>query len=226
MNKVAIIDGGFKYHMLFLDKGFEVFDLNNVDQVSMFDFSTVDTILFTGGADIDPNFYGHDKHPKTGTSRMADELCIFTYAQAKIQNPDIRMVGICRGSQFLCAMSGGELIQHCDNHAVGSGHEVNTIFGETFHVTSTHHQMQYPEKLPNEDYVVLAHTRRAEVHQQCINGSVVAIEPDVDYEVVHYRQTNALAFQPHPEYDEETAELFWKCYQLAFVDSKTYEHYW
>lgn len=59
-----------------------------------------------------------------------------------------------KNTQFLCVMNGGILVQHCVGHAVGSTHIIMNG-EEKYHITSTHHQMQYPFVLDNKDYDML-----------------------------------------------------------------------
>jgi gamma-glutamyl-gamma-aminobutyrate hydrolase PuuD len=99
-------------------------------------------VLFTGGADIDPRFYG-DSSPKglcvSNPTRDIFEIAVFKKA---LEN-NILMTGICRGLQFLNVMSGGKLIHHLDGHE-GVYHNVATSTGERIRTNSLHHQMIIP----------------------------------------------------------------------------------
>ena len=63
-----------------------------------------DVVLFTGGEDVDPSTYGHRRHPRTYSNILRDEEEIEVFK--KIRNDQLAF-GICRGSQFLCAVNGG-----------------------------------------------------------------------------------------------------------------------
>ena len=110
-----------------------------------------DVVLFTGGEDVDPSLYGAKKHRATSSNldRDLEERAIF----GKVK-PKQLCLGICRGSQFLCVMNGGILVQHCIGHAIGRTHVI-TNGEEKYHITSTHHQMQYPFVLDSKDYDML-----------------------------------------------------------------------
>jgi len=99
-------------------------------------------VLFTGGSDVTPELYG-DTSPhgicRTNPNRDRIETRIFQEALKR----GIKMTGICRGAQFINAMSGGRLIHHLVDHA-GCAHEVETAQGETFMTNSLHHQMIIP----------------------------------------------------------------------------------
>jgi putative glutamine amidotransferase len=71
----------------------------------------VDALVFSGGADIDPDLYGQDPHPETkGVSPERDrgELALLEAALAR----DMPVLAICRGSQVLNIARGGDLVQH------------------------------------------------------------------------------------------------------------------
>ena len=110
--------------------------------------STADIVMFTGGEDVDPSMYGCKKHRSTYSNINRDiyEKEIFE----KIR-PDQLVVSICRGSQFTCVMNGGLLVQNCSNHTISYTHRI-TNGDKIIDITSTHHQMQYPYNLPDEDY--------------------------------------------------------------------------
>lgn len=107
-------------------------------------------VLFTGGADVDPSFYGETSPNgvcKFDTERDRTERMLFGIARRN----NIPMIGICRGMQFLTVMAGGRLIHHLDNHN-GAHHDVGTQKdGVILRVNSIHHQMAIP---PKDGYIV------------------------------------------------------------------------
>lgn len=70
-----------------------------------------DGIIFTGGGDIDPQFYGGDQHEalyNVNTERDRFEIALAKYCiQSKI-----RVLGVCRGAQILNVAAGGTLYEH------------------------------------------------------------------------------------------------------------------
>lgn len=160
-----------------------------------------DAVVFTGGTDVDPSVYGDGAHDHTSSpdkERDKYEAKLFHECVEK----GVKMIGICRGAQFLCAMSGGKLIQDVTNHT--NSHSIKTIDGDTIYVSSTHHQMMHPYTAP--DHLVIAWAEGLSDHYQTgglefklrmktsEKGSVV-IEP----EVVLFPHTKALCVQYHPE---------------------------
>ena len=77
-------------------------------------FATMDGLLISGGADLDPSRYGQ---PSRGSvtvepDRDALEAQAWTAAQAR----GLPVLGLCRGFQAINAFSGGTLLQHVDGH--------------------------------------------------------------------------------------------------------------
>ena len=177
-------------------KPFETFGEITHDTTRIFE---VDAIVFTGGHDVSPEIYGQDKHSKTQNwfARDFEEAALFQFAKLR----GIPQFGICRGSQFLCVMNEGSLVQHVHNHANGRLHPVSTSIELTLDVTSTHHQMMDLSNLEGGvDFDMLAWA-------EGLNEDGT-LEP----EAVEFYDSMSLAVQFHPEYMGEDTEG-WKYYQ-------------
>lgn len=157
-----------------------------------------DIVLFTGGEDVDPSLYGCEKHPTTHSNiqRDLEEKAVFE----KVRKDQL-CIGICRGSQFLCVMNGGKLIQNVSRHGIFGTHEIIAPrnSGDRYDITSTHHQMQYPFNLEKDrDYRILYFaSRRSEYYE----GDSIETPP-CEPEIVLYTVTGnpiCLAIQGHPE---------------------------
>jgi putative glutamine amidotransferase len=117
----------------------------------------VDALIFSGGADIDPDLYGQDPHPETrgvNPERDRGELALLQAALAR----DMPVLAICRGSQVLNVARGGDLVQHLPDvvgdqkhkHTPGTfadhdvtvdeGTKLAAVLGEHAPVKSHHHQ--------------------------------------------------------------------------------------
>lgn len=157
-----------------------------------------DIVLFTGGADVDPELYNREKHPHTFSDINRD------YAEKEIFDnvrEDQLCLGICRGSQFMCVMNGGILVQDCDNHAIGHTHEI-TNGSESYDITSTHHQMQYPFTIDSNYYDLLYWANRRSNYYEGDGVSTDVICSHGDPEIVLYHvpgKPKCLAVQGHPE---------------------------
>lgn len=161
-------------------------------------------VLFTGGEDVDPSMYDCKKHSTTYSNIKRDlqEKEIFEQI-----NPNKQIcLGICRGSQFLCVMNKGLLVQNCNNHALSTTHGIKSIDNQwLYEITSTHHQMQCPYNLNKADYDILyvAEKNRSEIYcgdkiRNYTDDLIKVGEP----EIVLYHKKNlpvCLAVQGHPE---------------------------
>ena len=161
-------------------------------------------VLFTGGEDVDPSLYNCEKHYTTYSNLNRDlaEKAVFEKVR-----PNQLCLGICRGSQFLCVMNGGLLVQNVNNHALRETHQIVDSLGLTrYDITSTHHQMQYPFNLPKSDYKLLYYSsRRSDYYEGC-NIDIPPYEP----EIVLYCKADkpkCLAIQGHPEYMRKEAPV-------------------
>jgi len=166
-----------------------------------------DLIIFAGGEDVNPEFYGEEpiKNITFNTERDLDELLIYNYA---IEN-NIPMLGICRGSQLLCVANGGRLIQHVNNHGIGGMHKIEDIeTKEIYSVTSTHHQMAFPFNLEEDDYKIIAKSSPSlsdyyiKEKEDQYNKEDIVVEP----EIIFYPKTICLGLQYHPEYMSQSSE--------------------
>lgn len=151
-------------------------------------------VLFTGGADVSPEIYGHAKSKHTYNAPMRDyhERELFLTAVES----GIPMAGICRGVQFLNCMYGGFMIQHVDHHAMGGGcsHEVTTFEGTNLKVNSLHHQMIVP---PIDAYVLaVSKTQRS---QRYIYDGNKKFKNPIEVESVYFPAINSFGVQWHPE---------------------------
>jgi putative glutamine amidotransferase len=84
-------------------------------------FRTMDGLVLTGGADVDPARYGAQPAGATDVEPDRDELEAAAWAEAERRG--VPVLGICRGFQAMNAFAGGRLLQHVDGHAgPGWGH--------------------------------------------------------------------------------------------------------
>jgi putative glutamine amidotransferase len=117
----------------------------------------VDAIIFSGGGDIDPAHYDAEPHPATDSPRRERDQAELALLTAALER-DMPVLAVCRGSQVLNVVLGGDLVQHLpdqvghDRHRHTAGqfadHEVDiapdsrlgSILGHRAPVKSHHHQ--------------------------------------------------------------------------------------
>ena len=174
-----------------------------------------DVILFLGGEDVNPILYGEDPHPRTQFNTERDKYELKFFDQAFKEG--IPMLGICRGSQFICAMQPrGKLVQDQPNPGA---HMMRTHDGLELMVSSTHHQAQYPFNMHAKDYKVLGWTEN--MLQRHEDGERKEMNPEKECEVVYYPKIRALGIQPHPEmldYHSPANEWFRKVFYAMLND--------
>lgn len=183
---VYIEHGNAQYNALFREIGFSLTS----------DPGAAQLVCFTGGADVTPDMYGDKQHKYTGNDVWRDEKekRLFEFC---IQN-SVPMVGICRGGQFLNVMSGGRMYQdvtgHCGDHEI-----VDIHTGETVVVSSTHHQMM----MPSAEGTLIATSINIMSNREWFDNQIFRKDVSKEgVEVVYYKQTNCLCFQPHPEFGD------------------------
>lgn len=161
-----------------------------------------DLVVFTGGADIDPQLYGEKRLPKTHISPERDRRDGIAWDRYG-KKPK---VGICRGGQYLNVRSGGSMWQHINNHE-GSHHITNLLpikgkykMGDVLLMTSTHHQMMIPGYSGEVIGAAFGLENDSGISTVFESDNKQRKQPYYDTEVVWYEDTNSLCFQPHPEY--------------------------
>ncbi|MFC6260139.1 gamma-glutamyl-gamma-aminobutyrate hydrolase family protein [Levilactobacillus fujinensis] len=134
--------------------------LPSVDPADVADYLPLfDGVIFLGGADVDPTFFGEEPHMRLGkTYRKRDLFEIELLKQAVAANKAI--MGICRGLQLINVGLGGTLYQDLSEDpnatlkhsqaamgnqpshhvTVVSGSTLATLTGDRPYVNSRHHQ--------------------------------------------------------------------------------------
>jgi putative glutamine amidotransferase len=189
-------------------------------------FASMDGLLLSGGADLDPALYGQGPHPTTAVEPARDALELEAWRAARERN--LPVLGICRGFQAINVFSGGSLLQDLDGHTSPAypapeahSHELRLdpacrlarILGSDepaaeLEVNTYHHQAVRPEDL--------APGLRA-----------AGLSPHEDGELVEALETAdpdawIIGVQSHPERTEFTPPIFerlWRAFVAAAESS-------
>jgi gamma-glutamyl-gamma-aminobutyrate hydrolase PuuD len=157
------------------------------------DMSKEDVLVVWGGSDISPSLYRKPVSRKThaGPSPSHRDAAEWALMQ-RAAELGVPIVGVCRGAQMLCALAGGYLIQHVDNH--GGTHYVTRPNGEEYKVNSIHHQMMYPFDVKHEMLASIT-PGLSRVHYDVDTDVPMSVEP----EFVYFPEIKGFAVQWHPE---------------------------
>lgn len=162
-------------------------------------------LILWGGEDISPSLYNQPstKSHASNTPSKRDIVEKHLYeAAVKLGMP---IIGICRGAQLGCALSGGSLFQHIEG-GHHSNHFVDTYDGNVFNTSSCHHQAL---NLSEVDHELLAwdHGRMTKAWTDKDEMDVVIPE------VVNIPSTKTFAIQGHPEWMSPKAKFVEWCAQ-------------
>lgn len=164
-----------------------------------------DMIVFTGGSDVNPEYYG--EKPLNGTHYVdyRDQRELSIYWQTLKTHYHF---GICRGLQLLAVANGSKLWQHIDGHSWGTHGMVLTRKHPTLKtkiiggVTTCHHQAVRVDN--NNRNNILAYEESKTVARSTYPDKPVFLERTV--EAVYFPETRSFGVQGHPEYGDASKE--------------------
>jgi len=176
-----------------------------IHSVETFKFQpyTFKLVVFTGGADVAPDLYG-DTSPKgmchSNPQRDAEEKAIFEFARQR----GVKMVGICRGMQFLNVMTGGKMMHDVLGHSGGNHLTQVKNEDEPFLTNSYHHQMC----VPHVDTHIIGWS-----HVKLSTRYIGDKDEPIDYngpevEAIYNSQSKIVGVQWHPEATPDSGD--WK----------------
>lgn len=178
----------------------------------------IDALVVWGGEDISPSLYRSSVSPfcgATATQSRRDKL--EASAMLACIGLGIPIIGVCRGAQLACALSGGKLIQHVTGHA--GTHPITTDDGRELLTSSVHHQMMYPWDVKDGFKVVAWSSNRRSSRYETGEGEEAISEHAgemVEPEIVWFERTKSLAIQGHPEFMQPGCEFV--RYVMGLVD--------
>jgi putative glutamine amidotransferase len=165
----------------------------------------LDGIIFTGGGDVTPCYYGAEADPETipVPARDASEMVLMRAAL----DADLPILAICRGMQLLAAASGGTLHQHLPDVL---GHGEHQLGGFQFNRVPVHvrPESQLSQLIGSDVQAVpVAHHQAVDKLGEGLVAS--AWTRDQVVEAIEYpAATFALGIQWHPEELSEDFGLF------------------
>jgi putative glutamine amidotransferase len=165
--------------------------------------STVDGLVLTGGADVEPERYGQEQHATTYTRPNRDAFEFGLFAAARRQGKPV--LGVCRGLQVMSVALGGTLVQHLPEARGTTGHQpAPATFGRG--VVTLAEGSRAAAILGRE-------TKTLCYHHQAIDRLGAGLEPvgraaDGTIEAAEVPGEFTLGVQWHPEQDSDDVRLF------------------
>jgi putative glutamine amidotransferase len=165
--------------------------------------STVDGLVLTGGADVEPERYGQEQHPTTYTRPNRDEFEFGLFAAARRQRKPV--LGVCRGLQVMSVALGGTLVQHLPEARESTEHQpAPATFGRG---TVTLADGSRAASILGQETKTLCY------HHQAIDRLGTGLEPvgwaaDGTIEAAELPGEFTLGVQWHPEQDTDDVRLF------------------
>lgn len=158
--------------------------LLEIEEVKYID--EADLVYFTHGENINPILYFENitSNEKLNTEKDIQDLLAFKEAKRL----GLKCIGTGRGSNLICALSGGKIMQDIKGHR--GWHEITFDSKETGWVNSNHNKMMNPFVLKVEDYRLIA-TSKLTLEK----GLNIPSEP----EIIYFKKTDSLAIQFMPE---------------------------
>jgi putative glutamine amidotransferase len=165
---------------------------------------SLDGIVFSGGADIDPAHWGAARHPETDTDQPRDEseLQLMRAALAA----DLPVLGVCRGMQVMAVAAGGTLHQHLPDLIGDERHRAAAGTDPLAADASAYGRHDVVIRPGSRAHALLgAHTTVNSFHHQAIDdpGSFTAVGWCPDDRVIEIIEDPARSFalgvQWHPE---------------------------
>ncbi|WP_439377678.1 gamma-glutamyl-gamma-aminobutyrate hydrolase family protein [Amycolatopsis lexingtonensis] len=165
--------------------------------------STVDGLVLTGGADVEPQRYGQEPHATTYTRPDRDAFEFGLFAAARRQGKPV--LGVCRGLQVMSVALGGTLVQHLPEAAGTTEHQpAPATFGRG---TVTLAEGSRAGAILGQETKTLCY------HHQAIDRLGTGLEAvgwaaDGTVEAAEVPGEFALGVQWHPEQDSDDVRLF------------------
>lgn len=205
----AIFDGEYPFKAIFE----QVTTVMKPEQIS----NEKAVLVLWGGGDISPTLYNHQCSSRT---QMGSQLSYRDIVECELANKAVSMgipiIGICRGAQLMCAISGGTLIQDVTGHT-NSHNMIDLKSKEVIKASSLHHQMMYPWEIEHE--IIAIATPKCSKHyvyySTNLSAEIYLEDIPEEPEIVVFPQTKCLAIQGHPEFMRPDSRYVQYCFDLV-----------
>ena len=155
-------------------------------------------LLIPGGGDIDPEFYGCPRHPRTHNVSHRRDRFELTMVGAAVER-DMPVLAICHGMQLLNVYFGGRLVQHLADDTSRLDHDRDMPRAEPVHNLHVKEGSSFAAIVDGVDIPINSH------HHQGLDGAAGPLEEvgwaedGVLEAVVSRDHTWVVGVQWHPE---------------------------
>jgi putative glutamine amidotransferase len=172
----------------------------------------LDGILFTGGGDVDPAYYGNARHPNTNEPDPARDTFELELARQALAN-NTPLLAVCRGLQVINVAAGGTLIQDIPaqmNQALS--HQVDSppsaIAHEVWVTPGTALARVMQEELSDGEVLQVNSRHHQAIGKTADGFMITATAPDGIIEAIERPDARfCIAVQWHPENFWRTGEF-------------------
>ena len=164
----------------------------------------LDGVLFTGGGDIDPSYYGETRHPRTNDPDARRDKYELALAELALGS-DRPVLAVCRGLQLINVAAGGTLIQDIPSEVPAAvTHQVSTALDAIAHNVTVARDSALARALQSEiraDGSIEVNSRHHQAPGELGEGFVVsATGPDGVVEGIERPSARfCIGVQWHPE---------------------------
>lgn len=184
--------------------------------------SRMDGVIFSGGEDIDPRYYGEEELPENGKVSPIRDSCEMLYARAAI-DAGMKILGICRGCQLLNVVLGGSLYQDIPTqHPTTFRHRQTAPEWESVHKIGLSPDGILYESLNGMDSVGVNSFHHQAVKNPAAGLRVTAVSEDGIIEAFENADRSIIGLQFHPEKCIAHGDTLWLPLLRRFVDSCRY----
>jgi len=183
---------------------------------------TIDGLLLTGGADVDPARYGEARHPSGEDAEAGRDEFEIALARLAVER-DVPVLGLCRGVQVLNVAFGGSLVQDIPTQTPGAlAHAVAdtpiTCAHEVWVSKGSRLWQALQERLNEGDACEVNSRHHQAVGRVAEGFEASATAPDGLVEAIERPELRfCIGVQWHPENFWRTGEF--RCLFEAFVDA-------
>src|SRR5262249_27010259 len=128
----------------------------------------IDGVLLSGGADVDPSYYGHERHELTKIADEQEDAFEVELARRALGR-GMPVMGVCRGIQVMAVADGGALAQDVAHLHPGAAEHRNRWRDQALDPPGDHwHRVQAEPGSGAERWLAGGESSVNSFHHQCV----------------------------------------------------------